>query len=111
MPTLLPQDSDSNVIPAMRLMTDGAHHISSTSSSARNSAGFNADTRIVSLYATEAVYVKFGNSSVTATSSDHYFPANTYYDVAVGGDRTGHYTHVAVLRVSADGDVYISEKE
>ena len=111
MPTLLPQDSDSNVIPAMRLMTDGAHHISSTSSSARNSTGFNADTRIVSLYATEAVYLKFGGSSVTATSSDHYFPANTYYDVAVGGDRTGHYTHVGVLRVSADGDVYISEKE
>ena len=111
MPTLLPHDSDSNVIPATRLLPAGAHHISSSASSARNSTAFDAGTRIISLFATEAVYVKFGTSGVTATSSDHYFPANTYYDFAIGGGRTGHYTHVAVLRVSADGDVYISEKE
>jgi protein involved in polysaccharide export with SLBB domain len=30
---------------------------------------------------------------------------------AIGGDRSGHYTHLAVLRVTGDGDVYISEKE
>jgi hypothetical protein len=111
MPTLLPQDSDSNVIPAMRLMPSGAHKISATSSSARNSTAFNAQTRIVSVYATDAVYINFGDSTVTATSSAHYFPANTYYDFAIGGDRTGHYTNLAVLRVSADCDVYISEKE
>ncbi len=111
MPTLLPKDSDSNVIPAMRLLPAGAHYISSSASSACNSTAFDAGTRIISLFATEAVYVKFGDENVTATSSDHYFPANTYYDFAIGGDRTGHYTHVAVLRVAADGDVYISEKE
>ncbi len=111
MPTLLPQDSDSNIIPAMRLMPSGAHRISSTVTSARNSTAFNAETRVVSLYATEAVYIKFGDSSVTATSSSHYFPAGVYYDFAIGGDRTGHYTHLAVIRVSVDGDVYISEKE
>jgi hypothetical protein len=110
MPTLLPKDSDSNVIPAMRLAS-GAHHISSTSSSARNSTNFAADTRVVSVYATEAVYIKFGDSTVTATSSDHYFPAGVYYDFAIGGDRSGHYNRLAVLRVSSDGDVYISEKE
>lgn len=110
MPTLLPTDSDSNVIPAMRLAS-GAHHIASGDSSARNSTGFNAATRVISVYATEPVYIKFGTSSVTATASDHYFPSGVYYDFAIGGDRTGHYTHLAVLRVSGDGDVYISEKE
>jgi hypothetical protein len=111
MPTLLPLDSDSNVIPAMRLMPSGAHKISATSSSARNSTAFNANTRIVSVYATDAVYINFGDSTVTATATSHYFPAGTYYDFAIGGDRTGHYTNLAVLRVSADCDVYISEKE
>jgi hypothetical protein len=111
MPTLLPHDSDSNVIPAMRLMPSGAHKISATSSSARNSTNFNSNTRVVSVYATEPVYMKFGDSSVSATSSDHYFPAGVYYDFAIGGDRTGHYTRLAVLRVTNDGDVYISEKE
>jgi hypothetical protein len=111
MPTLLPQDSDSNVIPAMRLLSGGAHKISATSSSARNSADFNDNTRVVSVYATEPVYIKFGDSSVTAAVTDHYFPAGVYYDFAIGGDRTGHYTRLAVLRVTGDGDVYISEKE
>ncbi|HQX26470.1 MAG TPA: hypothetical protein PKX38_00880 [Alphaproteobacteria bacterium] len=89
MPTLLPQDSDSNVIPAMRLMPSGGHHISATSSSARNSTDFNSNTRVVSVYATEPVYIKFGDSSVTAAATDHYFPAGVYYDFAIGGDRTG----------------------
>lgn len=111
MPTLLPQDSDSNIIPAMRLMQGGAHKISATGSSTRNSADFNANTRVVSVYATEPVYIKFGDSTVTATATDHYFPAGVYYDFAIGGDRTGHYTRLAVLRVTGDGDVYISEKE
>lgn len=111
MPTLLPQDSDSNVIPAMRLMPGGAHHISATNSSARNSTDFNANTRVVSVYATEPVYIRFGDSTVTAAATDHYYPANVYYDFAIGEDRTGHYTRLAVLRVTGDGDVYISEKE
>ncbi len=111
MPTLLPQDSDSNVIPAMRLMPGGGHHISASSSSARNSTNFNANTRVVSVYATEPVYIRFGDETVEADNEDHYFPAGVYYDFAIGGDRTGHYTRLAVLRVTGDGDVYISEKE
>lgn len=111
MPTLMPVDANDHAIPALRLFSSGAHHISATSSSARNSTGFNADTRVVSVYSTQAVYINFGNSSVTATSSSHYFPAGVYYDFAIGGDDTNHYTHLAVLRVGTDGDVYISEKE
>lgn len=111
MPTILPTDMDDNVIPAVRLKSGGAHSISFTGASARNTGAFNAETRIVSLYATEPVYVKFGTSTVTATSSDHYFPAGIYYDFAIGGDKVGHYTHVAALQVSSAGTLYISEKE
>ena len=110
MTTYLPTDSDNNPIPALRLRDDGAHQISAGTTSARNSAAFDAATRVISLYATTDVYVRFGNSSVTATTSDHFFPAGIYYDVAIGGEKTGHDTHIAVLRVSADGTVYVSEK-
>jgi hypothetical protein len=48
---------------------------------------------------------------VTATESDHYFPQGVYYDLAIGGGKTAHYTHVAALRVSSDCTLYISEKE
>ncbi len=111
MPTLMPTDINDNAIPALRLRSSGAHAIAAGATSARNATAFNAETRVVSLYATVPVYVKFGNASVTATASDHYYPAGLYYDFALGGDQTGHYTHVAVLRASADGTVYVSEKE
>ena len=111
MPTILPLDQDSNPIPAVRLRSGGAHAIAATATSVRNATGFNAETRVVSLYATGPVYVKFGGASVTATSSDHYFPSGVYYDFAIGGDKVPHYTHVAVLRVSSDCTLYVSEKE
>lgn len=112
MPTLLPRDSENNVIPAIRLKSPGAHSIAATATSARNSTAFASDTQIISLYASVPVYVKFGTSSVTASSGDHYFPAGVYYDFSIGGGKVNHYTHVAVLRVgSTDGTVYISEKE
>lgn len=112
MPTLMPQDSDSNIIPALRLVSgSGAHRVVSAAASARNVTPFAADTRVVSVYATQAVYINFGDATVTATASSHYFPAGVYYDFAIGGDRSGHHMHMAVLRVAVDGDVYISEKE
>ena len=111
MSTLLPLDSDNNPIPALRLKNSAAHTISAGISSARNTTAFDAETKVVSIFADVAVYINFGGSTVSATSSDHYFPAGVYYDIAIGGGRTGHYTHLAVLRVSTDGNVYISEKE
>ena len=111
MTTMLPVDSDNNPIPAVRLKPSGAHALSATGTAARNSVAFDEDTRLVSLYATAPVYVKFGGASVTATSADHYFPSGVYYDFSLGGGKVPHYTHVSVLRVSADATVYVSEKE
>ncbi len=112
MPTFLPQDADNNVIPALRLRSGaGAHSITASGSSARNSTAFHADTRVVSVYATVPVYLNFGDSGVTAAASNHYFPEGVYYDFSVGGAPASHFTHVAVLQVSGGGTVYISEKE
>lgn len=111
MATKLPLDSNDNPIPALRLKSGGAHTISTSAISARNSTAFDTETRVVSVYATQDVYLAFGDSSVAATSSDHFFPAGVYYDVALGGDGAAHATHVAALRVTDDGTVYVSEKE
>ena len=111
MTTLLPQDSNDHPIPALRLKSGGAHNITVGATSTRNSTGFDSETQIISLYSDVAVYLAFGDSSVTATTSDHYFPAGIYYDVSIGGDHSAHYTHVAALQVSGGGTLYISEKE
>lgn len=110
MATLMPTDQNNNPIPALRLKDGGAHKINATATSARNSTAFNSETQIISLYATTGVYIKFGDSAVTATTSDHYFPAGVYYDFAIGGDGAAQKTHIAALRESSDGAVYISEK-
>jgi len=112
MPTILPLDDDSNPIPAIRLKAGGgAHAISAGATTARNTTAFADETKVVSLYATVPVYVRFGGASVTATAADHYFPSGVYYDFSIGGGAVPHYTHIAVLRVSGDGSVFVSEKE
>ncbi|PZO86920.1 MAG: hypothetical protein DI626_05270 [Micavibrio aeruginosavorus] len=113
MTTLLPTDADNNPIPAMRLKPGGAHKINATATTARNAAAFDTDTKVVSVYASGPVYLRFGNASVTAANTDHYYPGNTYYDFAIsGGDNKGpHSTHLAVLAAAADCAVYVSEKE
>ena len=111
MTTLLPQDSNDNPIPALRLKSGGAHSVAAGSSSARNAVAFDDATQIISLYADVPVYVSFGGATVTATTSDHFFPAGLYYDVSIGGDNAAHYTHVAVLQADSAGTVFISEKE
>ncbi len=112
MSTFLPKDSNDNSIPVMRLKDSGAHTISATTSgSARNSTGFSATTRVVSVYSNSDLYIKFGDSSVTAAASDHFFPAGVYYDFAIGGDDAAHKTHLAARAVDTNGPVYISEKE
>jgi hypothetical protein len=109
--TVLPQDDFDRPIPALRLKSGAAHSIAVTATSARNTVALDDTTRIVSIFSTVPVYIKFGGNSVTATTSDHYFPAGLYYDIAIGGDEVAHYSHVAVLRAETDGTLYISEKE
>ena len=113
MTTLMPKDADNNIIPALRLKDGGAHNIASSGSAQRNTTAFNQDTKVISLYATEAVYIKFGETDVAATANDHYFPAGLYYDIALsgGGAKGAHYAYISVLQVANAGNVFVSEKE
>ncbi len=109
--TYLPCDANDDLIPALRLKQGGAHAIAVTDTSAVNTTAFDPYTRVVSLYATGPVFLRFGEDDVTATENDHYYPAGIYYDVAIGAGSDGaHYTHLAVLCAGEDCTLYISEK-
>jgi len=110
MTTKLPMDANDNPIPALRLKDGGAHAITVTASPTRNTAAFNQETRVISLFSTVDIIVKLGDSSINATASDHFFPAGTYYDIAIGGDGTGHTAYISALATDNDGTLYISEK-
>ncbi len=109
--TTLPRDTDNTPIPALRLNPNGAHQVNANGTSSRNTTPFDDDTRVISVFATTPVYMAFGDDSITATTSDHYFPAGLYFDFAIGGDKTVHTPHLAILAETGTGSVYISEKE
>ena len=113
MTTLLPKDDDNNIIPALRLADGLAHQITSTGNAVSNTTAFSDQTKIISLFATEPVFIKFCQTGVTATTSDHFFPAGVYYDIAIsGGAGKGvHSPYISVLAVDADATVFISEKQ
>ena len=113
MTTLLPRDADNNVIPALRLKDNGAHTITASAVAARNVNAFDFDTKVISLYATTDIFVKFGDNAVNATPSDHFFPAGMYYDIAVSGGagKSTQHNYISVLQVAEGGTVFISEKE
>ncbi len=111
MSNFLPTDDNNHPIPALRFRNGGAHKIVAGASSTRNSVTFDAEVQVVSLYASVPVYLRFGGSGVVATTSDHYFPAGVYYDVAIGGEDSAQSSFLAVLRAdTTDGMVYLSEK-
>ena len=111
MPTFMPTDDNNNPIPALRLKEDGAHSVVVSATATRNTDAFAPETQIVSLYASVPVYIRFGAATVTATASDHYFPAGVYYDFAIGGEVQKQSSYLSVLRAgTSDGFIYISEK-
>lgn len=110
MPTLLPVDANNTPLPVLRLRPGGAQSVAVTATPARNAAAFDSETRVISLYATAAMFIRFGGGTVTAAATDHYLPADTYLDLSIANDETQSYTHVAAIRAGVDGTLYISEK-
>lgn len=113
MTTLLPKDADNNIIPALRLRDSGAHSLNVGVAATRNIVAFNDETKIISIYATAPVFLKFGDNTVVATTSDHYFPGGVYYDIAItgGAGKGAHNAYVSAIRAEEDCTLYISEKE
>ena len=103
----MPVDDNHNPIPCLSLAEEGAHSADVTDTSV-TIGPFDADTVVISIYATEPVFIAFGGSDVEAQVTDHYFPAGVYYDMALGGD---DITHMATIAADSDGKIYISEKE
>ena len=111
MPTLMPRDENLFPIPALRLRPDGAHTVAVGAASTTNTRAFAPTTSVIGIYATGPVFLRTGEAGVTASATDHYFPANTYYDLALGDRWQGSHTHIAVVRAAGDCTLYISEKE
>ncbi|EWY40653.1 hypothetical protein N825_34865 [Skermanella stibiiresistens SB22] len=111
MSTLMPYDDNLNPIPVLRLKPGGAHQILAGSTSTRNAIPFAPQTRVIGIFATGPLFIASGDAEVTASTADHYFPENTYYDIALGDGLRPCHSHLAVLAATGSCTVHISEKE
>jgi len=74
--------------------------------SVRNSADFGAKVTIVELTPTQDMFIKFGDSTVAATSSDIFLASGGIYTYHTNGN-----PRIAAIRSSADGTLHITELE
>lgn len=90
----------------LRPSKGNTHEVSFTGTSARNSTAFTSSK--IRIYATQACYIKFGDDTVTASSSDYdiYLPASLAVDLYTGGAQ-----HVAIIEDSSAGTAYINQWE
>jgi hypothetical protein len=110
MTSQLPEDVNGNPIPTLRLKENGANQISVTATSAKNIAAFDAQTDVIGFYSTQDIFIKIGDSSIAATTSDHFLPANNYFDLTLGPNDSAQNSYLAALSTAGNGILYISEK-
>lgn len=91
----------------------GSHELTIGATSARNTTAFDANTRVIEVYAAVACHYRQGDDTVTATATDHYLPATTGRLYALGGDQLAQATHFAVIEaaVGVGGKIFITEME
>jgi hypothetical protein len=81
-----------------------AQRISASTTSARNATAFGKYNGKLLIYCDSELWYKLGNSTVTATNTDHHLPPG----MALVMDR-GESDHLAVILGSGTATVYISE--
>lgn len=107
----MPTDANDNPIPALGFKDQANQTIPATAASARNTTDFQSSTKVILLTSTVPVFIRFGGSTITATSSDAYLPAGSCY-IAINQDAESMVTRIAVIRAdTTDGTVYVSEMQ
>ncbi len=100
--TLLPRDAHNTSIQTMAPVASQAR--SFTGTTARTTQDFETGVKVVELRPTMACFIKFGDGTVEATSSDFFLLAServTYH--------IGTHTRVAVIPDTTGGTLHITE--
>ena len=106
--TELPRDIRGLTISALRPMIGGAHQIAITNTTAINSVAFNDATRIIGIWSTQDCHIEIATVSVVATTSDHFIPKELYFYFSITLGEVS-FTHIAGIRSTINGTLYVSE--
>ena len=118
--SLLPTDGRGNEIPVLSYRDkDGTANTfaSTVTTTAVRLGPFSEDIQVITMYSNADVHFITGNSTVTATTSSHFFPSGLYYDFNVyyGGEQfsiTGGNQYISLITSdsSKDANVHVSER-
>tara|TARA_B100001093_G_scaffold481380_1_gene512062 strand:+ start:361 stop:690 length:330 start_codon:yes stop_codon:yes gene_type:complete len=104
-----PKDDNNNPIPILPLKAGGGQSVAIGEASARSTA---VTTQAVTLHATTNCFIEIGDATVVASNTtSHYLPELQTYDVSTSilfG--TADTKNIAVIRDTADGVLFISER-
>lgn len=107
--THLPYDGNNNPIPVLSLVPGGAQQVTIAVANNRNAVAFPVGTKAITLTASVDCRVRFGDSAVTAASTDSLLLAGIPYDLSIQPDDSTFYPYVAVIRDgTVDGKLDIS---
>lgn len=109
--TTMPKDSQGNIIPALSILPAGGQKVAVTATSARTANDFKAGTQVITVYATEDMYLELGDSAVVALNTTSFFLAKgIYYNIVVNDLNELKFTRIAAIRATADGTLYVHER-
>lgn len=103
---LLPLDGSGHPIDLFRITPGGAQQVAFTGTSAIQTTAFPANCLAIAVYATQNCFIKTGDNTTVATTTDHFLPAGFYTTLALKGD-----TYIAVISGGTNGTLYVSELE
>tara|TARA_Y100000356_G_C11145248_1_gene227606 strand:+ start:66 stop:404 length:339 start_codon:yes stop_codon:yes gene_type:complete len=108
-----PRDDANAPIPVLGLKPGGGQAVSISTTTARSTAISNS-IRVVTLFSDTDCFIETGDSSVTAsTSTSHFLPASTLFDLSLGSETVAsdNDKFVAAITSSGSGTLRISERE
>ena len=103
----LPKDIRGGFAQALKPIPGEGQTLSVTSTSVQ-SADFELDTKVISVYSTTDCFIEVGDTNVVATNADQFLPANTFMFISVA-DLSD--VAIAAIRSTADGTLYVGEWE
>ena len=103
----LPKDIRGGYAQALKPIPGEGQTLAVTATTVQ-SADFELDTKVISVFCTVDCFIEIGITTVVATTADQFLPANTFMYISVAA-----LTDVALaaIRLSADGTLYLGEWE
>lgn len=89
--------SANGPLPIHSFPLSGIPHATVSTSGTSADHTFDGDETLITVICTGAVHLKLGSGSVTATTSDFYLPADTYFSFELDYDVTNETPVLAVI--------------